>query len=427
MTAYSKVRFVGFAIPTTPSSIIGVGDVDGSGAVAGTYPAFEDPTKDIEARLDVMGAAVDAAFSKLPKDDVLNVFVAPEFYWHSDIGPYVYGENGTDPAEQILELLQERFPKEKYPNTLFVFGTVISAQVDNLEHILNDSSVVERNRVVQTLGEAWVNSTGAIQDALFDMLVNFVKLGHAYPKVEVRNRALIVGSDLLQGVTGSLSANAITTEKYFASNEDFLLWDVTGKPVVTEQTVAYPQLDLSGGDLKQNSGDPKAIFNIEDGPTLGVEICLDHSDHRLRRSAALSPWPAAADGVQLHVIPSCGMQLHPASVAAKSGGLAFNCDGLYGLGEDGPTTGVVGGVASVQTTYTDGEDVTYGAHTQLARVVEGPVGADSAQPGAANATFSVPDVDVVVVPVARTAEVDQVFAGGPGEIHIYGIKQPLEI
>lgn len=434
MSVYSKARFIGFAIPTTPSSIVAIGDVDGSGAVAGTYPAKADPVKDMAARLDVMQSAVDAAFGKLNAatgdDSVLNVFVAPEFYWHSDIGPYVYGPGENDPAELLLTELQERFTPQKYPNTLFIFGTVISAHIEDLQAVLNDSSVIERNKVTKAIAEGWVNSTGAIQGALFDMMVNFVKLGHSYPKVEVRNRALVVGPKELRGVTGELASSSLTTEKYFVSNEDFLLWDVTGKPVITEQMVAYPQLDLSGGDLKQSPTDPKAIFDIENGPTVGVEICLDHSDHRLRRSAARSPWPSAAEGIGLHLIPSCGMQLHPASVAAKAGGLAFNCDGLYGLdGAQSATVlrGEVAGVECVHVSYIDGDNTTYGAHSQLSRVVTGPVGGDSAKPGAKNATFTVPEVDVTVVEVPRTAEVQEVFAGGPGAIHIYGLAQPLDI
>ncbi|WRS29907.1 hypothetical protein U6G28_10385 [Actinomycetaceae bacterium MB13-C1-2] len=433
MSSMNKVRFAGFAIPTTPSSIVGVGDVNGPGAVAGTYPALEDSSKDIAARLDVMEAAVKTAFAEIDKqddEDVLNVFVAPEFYWHSDIGPYVFSPGETDPAEYILEQLQGRFTAEKYPNTLFIFGTVISAQVDNLEAVLNDSSVLERNKVVRSIGEGWVNTTGAIKDALFDMMVNFVKLGHAYPKVEVRNRALVVGSENLKSVSGDMQAKSLTAEKYFASNEDFLLWDVTGKPVITEQMVAYPVLDLSGGDLKQSPGDSKAIFKLDDGPNIGVEICLDHSDHRLRRSAARSPWPSDGQGVNLHLVPSCGMQLHPASIAAISGGLAFNCDGLYGLDDSASgeiVKGNVGGVESIHVSYIDGDDTTYGAHSQLARVVQGPVGGDSAKPGTKDAVTEIPEVDVTVVSVDGTPDLHTVFAGGPGAIHIYGLKEPVSI
>lgn len=430
-----SVRFIGYAIPTTPCSIVGIGDVDGSGAVAGTYPALTDYQQDLAARLDVMEDAVKAAFGEIERqgvsqDGALNVFVAPEFYWHSDVGPYVFAPGESDPADLILAELRSRFTAEEYPNTVFIFGTVISAEVGNLQAVLNDSSVVQRNKVIRAIGEGWTNTTGAIQDALFDMMVNFVKLGHAYPKVEVRNRALVLGAENLGAVGNQMQTKSLTTEKYFASNEDFLLWDVTGKPVITEQMVAYPVLDLSDGDLKRSPSDSKAIFTVDRNLNVGVEICLDHSDHRLRRSAARSPWPVEAEGVDLHLVPSCGMQLHPASIAAISGGLAFNCDGLYGLdaASSGEVVkGSVGGVESVHVSYIDGGDTTYGAHSQLTRVTVGPVGGDSAQPGSANAVTEVPDVDVTVVPLPAAPNLHTVFAGGPGAVHIYGLHRPLAV
>lgn len=433
MNEYKKVRFVGFAIPTTPSSVVAVGSLAGAGAVAGTYPAFADRDKDIAARLDVMASAVDVAFEQINKQDndgVLNIFVAPEFYWHSDIGPYVFAPGDTDPADEILAKLADRFPADKYPDTVFVFGTVISAQLENLEAVLNDPNFVQRNNVVKALGDAFVEATGGIQGAIFSMLLNFVQLGHTYPLVEVRNRALIVGSELFEGIGTPLKTSSMTTEKYCASNEDFLLWDVTGKPVITEQSVAYPNIDLSGGDFKVTEGDQKAIFNVADGPTVAVEICLDHSDQRVRKSAPQSPWPSASDGIDLHIVPSCGMQLQPPAVATKSGGLAFNADGLSGLdGVKGGTvvSGDAGGVQSVHVSYIDGDETVYGAHTQLTRVVTGPVGGNSGAPGAKNATFEAPKVDVNIYPVARTTEVDEVFAGGPGAIHIYGLTEALDI
>lgn len=435
MTAtFSHVRLIGFAIPTTPAEVVGVGDVTGSGAVAGTYRAYEGLQDDIDARLEVLESAVKIAFSQISGQaagGVLNIFVVPEFYWHGTLGPYVFGTGEEDPAELILAQLQQRFPATDYPDTLFVFGSVISAQVDDLAAVLQDSSVQVRNQVVKSLGEGWIASTGAIQGLIFDMLINFVKQGHSYPKVEVRNRALVVGSERLSGVLGGFSSTSLMTEKYFASNEDFLLWDVTGKQVITEQSVAYPALDLSGGDLKVSANDAKAIFDVADGSaTVAVEICLDHADHRLRRSVARSPWPTGKDHVGLHLIPSCGMQLHTASIAAGAGGLAFNCDGLYGLdgGISGEaTTGSPAGVDSIHVSYIDGKNTTYGAHTQLTRVVKAAVGGDSAAPGAADAQFLAPQVDVTVLPVPRTDTTDAVFAGGPGAVHIYGLGTPLEL
>ncbi len=267
------------------------------------------------------------------------------------------------------------------------------------------------------------------------MFVNFVKNGHAYPSVEVRNRALVLAPTPVDGVTAPIGARALTTEKYYDSNEDFLLWDVTGKPVITEQMTAYPILDTSGGDFKADAFDPYAIFTVPNGDrpiTVGVEICLDHSDHRLRKSAEISPWPTAASGIDLHLIPSCGMQLHPPSVAAKAGGWAFNTDGQYALGDAAQAgdaqRGEVAGVDSIHTDYADAASSAYGAHTQLARVKTAPVGADENAPGSHDATFeAAPDVAVTVSPVKAAANHDEFFAGGAGAVHIYGKDAPLPL
>ncbi len=84
MSAFSKVRFMGFAIPTGPANVVGIGNVDGNGAVAGTYVALADMEADIRARLEVLALAVETAFARLPAsgedENVLNVFLAPEFY-----------------------------------------------------------------------------------------------------------------------------------------------------------------------------------------------------------------------------------------------------------------------------------------------------------------------------------------------------------
>jgi hypothetical protein len=68
-----------------------------------------------------------------------------------------------------------------------------------------------------------------------DMLVGFIKHCHAYPLLSVRNRALIFGSNLHDVPNQELATKTMTTEKYFCSNEDFLLYEVNKQPVVTEQ------------------------------------------------------------------------------------------------------------------------------------------------------------------------------------------------
>ena len=437
MTAYERVRFIGYAIPTTPAEMVAVGDPNTTGSVAGTYRASDDFERDIHSRAAFLKAAVDTAKSRLPEvgdPAVLNVFVAPEFYWHGTMGPYIHAPGEPDPAGTILELLRELFPAAEYPHFLFVFGSVISAEAKNIDVVMNQSSTTIRNDIVKNLGENWLASDGPISLVIEDMLVNFVKNAHSYPAVEVRNRAMIISNGAESVIDGFDGATALSTEKYFDSNEDFLLWDVTGKPVITEQMTAYPVLDMSGGDLKKEPTDPYAIFRLlaANAPlNVGVEICLDHSDRRLRTTSLRSPWPRDEEGVGMHLVPSCGMQLHAPSVAAQAGGWAFNCDGQYAL------NGSLDGVDSIFSDYLDARCSAYGAHTQLARVSSPAVGAIVTAPGSRNAAFEpLPDVPIATLPLphevpslegVETVSADEFFAGGSGEVHIYGMDTPLPL
>jgi len=434
-SAYEKVRFVGYAIPTTPADMIAVGDPNGTGSVAGTYRASPDTSIDIDARLRQLKEAVDATVSVLPDPPdptVLTVFVAPEFYWHGRMGPYVFSRDEEDPAELILTALQAAFPVRDYPHFLFVFGSVITTRVDDLEAVFAASSTRVRNDVVKALGQSWRATSGPLSLVILDMIVDFVKNCHAYPNVEVRNRALIVSGGDLNGVLDEFGSATLTTEKYFDSNEDFLLWDVTNQPVITEQMTAYPVLDLSGGDFKKDAHDSKAIFRVgASAPSnVAVEICLDHTDRRLRKSIDRNPWPERADGIDLHIVPSCGMQLHPSAVAARAGGWAFNCDGQYGLGvplsAGVAQSGEIAGVTCVYADYVSPADAVYSAHSQLARVGRAAKVGDEMAPGAMNAGFdAVPDVDVRIIPVPAIADLDGYFSGGAGALHIYGTVNPL--
>ena len=105
LNSYEHVRFIGYAIPMTPSDMVAIGDPNGPGAVAGTYRASADFDTDIRARAAVLKVAVDAASAAIadaPAEGVLNVFVAPEFLWHGTMGPYVFAPGEHDPADAIL-------------------------------------------------------------------------------------------------------------------------------------------------------------------------------------------------------------------------------------------------------------------------------------------------------------------------------------
>ncbi len=441
---YSTIRFIGYTIPTTPADMVAIGNPNGPGAVAGTYLGNEDFSTDITARISVLKNAVDTAKSQLPLNEdpssVINLFMAPEFFFHGTQGPYIYDTHSNDPVEAILKELTSTFPASEYPNWTFVFGSAITARVDNIQHIYASNYVTTRNAVVEALSKQWLKAFGPLNGVIFDMLVNFIKNCHSYPSLEVRNRALIISNIPLDTPYTALNTDNMTTEKYFVSNEDFLLYEVSGNPaVVTEQMTAYPFIDLSDGDLKKTAHDKHAVFrqnygsgNFPNYMDFGIEICLDHSDVRLRRNIDNEPFPLPTDAVHIHLIPSCGMQISQPSVAADANGFVFNCDGQYALDTSvsQPQQGKLNNVQCIYANYFLNNDPTnvYAAHSQLARVQTPAQGDDPNRHSSKNAGFQTLDAsDITVVPVTAVSLLNQYFAGGSGQVHIYGLNAPYTL
>ncbi len=439
-TLYSKIRFIGYAIPTTPAQIVSIGDPNGPGAVAGTYLANSDYTIDIGKRVDIMKNAVDIAKSKLPTGEtgVINVFVVPEFYFHGLEGPYIYNNSTNDPLVKIQQKLVDVFENTTYENWIFICGSAITTKIKNLSETYGLNSVITRNNVVQNLSEQWMSSFGPLKGVIFDMLVNFIKNCHSYPTCEVRNRSVILSNIPIRTPEVDTPTNIMTTEKYFVSNEDYLLYDVTGKQVITEQMTAYPLIDLSDGDAKQNAFDKYAIFRQNcinpSNPIAttvtdyGVEICLDHSDTRLRRN--IDNEPSVIGGIHIQLIPSCGMQISLPSIAADSNGFVFNCDGQYTLNNSLSGQDIINDVDSLYANYVYASDTSYKAHSQLARVATPASGGDPNATGSTNATLQILDegnISVVNVTTPANLELDQYYAGGSGELHFYGLTNPYTL
>ena len=437
---FSKIRFIGYAIPTTPAQLVSIGNPNGPGAVAGTYLANSDIDTDMDNRISILKNAVDTAKNQLPDDEkeVINVFVAPEFYYHGPEGPYIYSDSSQDPVVKLCPKLAAKFNKIDYPNWTFICGSVITAMLKKNDTVFDSNSVKTRNSVVQNLSEQWLASFGPLKGVIFDMLVNFIKNCHSYPNCEVRNRAVIVSNIPIRAPEKDDPTNLMTTEKYYVSNEDLILYDVTGKQVVTEQMTAYPTIDLSGGDEKQSAFDKYAIFRQNEIEPIdprnttaadyavtdyGVEICLDHSDTRLRRNIDNEP---SIGGVHVQLIPSCGMQISLPSVAADRNGFVFNCDGQYSLNSISKGQGVINDVNCLYANYTNETNDNYAAHSQLARVKNQATGDDPNASGSTNATLiALDETDITVIPVTAPANLNDYFAGGPGQVHIYGLNNPF--
>ncbi|MFT5779194.1 MAG: hypothetical protein ACI837_002151 [Crocinitomicaceae bacterium] len=438
-STYNKIRFIGYAVPTTPADVVDIGNPNGAGAVAGYYLANINIYADIDARIAIMKHAVDLAATNLPASDgtTLNLFVAPEFYFHGIHGPYIYTDESNDPVDYLKQQLQATFINDTYKDWTFVFGSCITTLVKDIDSVLASDSATTRNDVVANLSKSWLNSHGPLNGVIFDMLVNFIKNCHAYPNCEVRNRSVIISNAQVSTTNGSVSANAMITEKYYCSNEDFLLYTTNESMVVTEQMVAYPIIDLSAGDDKQTADDEYAIFNQNgtSGTTkMAVEICLDHSDVRLRSN--IDNKLAPASGINVHIIPSCGMQISGESIAAGANGFVFNCDGQYFLNDKKAGAGAVNKVNSVYANYSNkvtykDTPISYGAHTQFAQVLAGPQKNNPTASGASNAVTqeqtSTDCLKVIKVTVHDSLKFSDHFAGGPGEIHIYGGETPFDL
>lgn len=193
-----------------------------------------------------------------------------------------------------------------------------------------------------------------------------------------------------QGGKGPEGANII--EKWLKSGIDFvrLRWLPNSLPSplgfqgLVDELVRHANAPLdpseprpsekSEHDYATYSG--KCVFNGTGGLTFGVEICLDHLVGRLKESAQLPK-------INVQIVTSCGAALKAESLVVTDG-WAFNVDGLNKSGNS---------------------NAKGDAHTQLLAFKAGKSGN---------------------VPALRPVDLDRsigdvadLFASGPGQLHLY--------
>lgn len=405
MSTYENVQFIGYAISTIPRSIEDIGDPNSPGFVEGRYVGIEPPAADIEARIDLTMAAVEQTIKSGAVDaspSTLKIFLMPEFAFRGKNG--AYSDSATvDYFTMFRTEFAKRAADTAYEGWLFVFGTVVntlgdyrrgaSPEVDRKARVREDLAIALANTWMYASEHADPRMATFTTKAL-DL---FTQYCHSDPVYEIADRSFVVAG----GVPDPNYPQGLSIEKKFVSNEDFVLNYY--KNAFTEEACAYPQISEAEGEDKKSAFDVYSIFTIK-GIKFGVEVCLDHYKARLRTNRVPD-----TEVVQIHLVPSCGMQIMQPSIVACAGGLVFNCDGQYdGLSDTSQPN-------SSNSVWTG--TVTQKSHTQLTRVMK-PCSTND--PSTNMAVLVKPLASVTVVPVkGKDAEAAQLFAYGAGEVHVY--------
>jgi hypothetical protein len=275
----------------------------------GTLPVPPGIPDDPRIRLRRLAAVVDRAVTTVAgqpavqrPDDVLKVFLVPEFYFRPPVTDLAAALDwnrkagnsyAADDAEMIFDALGQMFVDVRFQHWLFVCGTVVT---------------------------------------------NTVPAGSA--RTDRRTSATYFNTAVIvRGGPQPTRREPLLIEKYLASHID-------GVPFLDEvKKDENPARDRYKTPIGRQSLRPlfedwftrQGRVMVSDGITFGVEICLDHhsasTSRMLRR--VLEEWPRMtrrpAPAIDLHVVIAGGMRVHHQSVAARSGGYLLRNDGLFDL------------------------------------------------------------------------------------------------
>lgn len=394
---YTQVQFVGYAVSTRPAPCAPLG---GPGAEGRHYYLGEaDDSRDLDFRLALLGEALRLAGAACqPQPEVLKIFVAPEFFFRGAHGAY-YGEAL---AAQFRRGLQKILAEHGAGIDMALCGTALFADAPadfTRPEIARAFALGDEYLQIYESCRRFRAKLGRETPALRNMLFSLDE------PAQFASRSEAIKSDPLAGLLEEMllacaakapvkvsnacpimlkDGRCLTVRKQLKSGVDFILnhshgaggADNTGCYVQT--FVNYSEMAAVPGDMKQEDSDPYGVFHWQ-GVKVGVEICLDHIHRRLGRQT---------QDLDLHIIPSCGVEAEGGCLAARPGGYVFNCDGDHDF-------------ADAQNSRD--------AHTQLFQVKAGPEGA---------ALLGRRIAPERVMAVAR-ADVDRYFPAGAGEVHVY--------
>jgi hypothetical protein len=338
---YSDVQFFGHVLCTTPqlaTSVEGMSDW-------GNYLGAEKDTDDIAARLSIVETVLEKVITNTNIDHsttTLKVFTMPEFFWRGITGAYFNANKNADAAYTLITEGLTAIIKNlniDHENWLFLFGSILTtpditacqtkndytlARAGNdfldIFHVIREIEGNEKKSLatLMQISDEKIIAENNTDKRLADLLSDMLEMSDQLAVKIVYNRCFIYYAN-----------EEISIQKENKSNEDFILNNPMGLASVNQyiQTmVKYPPLHATDNPIATIPNSTFTCGNV----SIGVEICLDHSCHRLAKYVEAK----TVEPVDIQIVISSGMQLKPESVATKVGGVLFNNDGEYELKDD---------------------------------------------------------------------------------------------
>lgn len=343
--------------------------------ICGNWNGIKDPKKDIEERVKLLVEAFTTSRKELKKQQILkstNVFLIPEFYFHSNRGPYprrikLDEKNCCESFDYISKTLLKAFQELEIKGKeswIICCGSALTCNINDIDKFLDGEEVKERleklNKCINE-DETEANKIKSEKKEKFPIISKFVRgFNHGLKDVSndktqvlpssidilmnqyrqdplciVRNRGVLLKVNFNEGkindvLSWGYEKQALSTVDLTMGIENNHKLETGGQ--ITEWLGGYPSISTINGDKNTmkgindnltSSGARITIPNEKKTLQIGVEICLDHRLQRLRRTVKMkNNFP-----LDIQLIPAGGMQILDYSVAAKEKGVIFNCCG----------------------------------------------------------------------------------------------------
>ncbi|WP_031433655.1 hypothetical protein [Methylomarinum vadi] len=278
------------------------------------YQGQLDDEQDMRERVQQMKAAVNQAYNFVPPasrndDKTLKIFMAPEFFFRGRYGAYP-----PELVSQILPLLRSGdngTGKPLFKDWLFIFGTAISAAIDARQYCFTCHSgqhiVFQRDPTnpSRTIAKCSKGAAHDVREGIYGAIIDNVALIQKGSEDHLVAKEFISGIDFRDIKDGK--------GPFVSMNNAGVRQDM---PPLSTEGARGSGITSKFTDERMGGG----VFNI-DGITFGMEICLDHAEHKL----------SAAGNLQILLIPSAGMEIEPGHTIID--GISFNVDGLRAEGD----------------------------------------------------------------------------------------------